>query len=416
MAIQFPKDGIYEGYTFDYTDKYDGTTTYIWDGQAWNAVIKQVSGPKGEKGQSGIKGDTAYVWIQEDAPPIEDTTEGDLWWSPKLGQLYISYDDGDSFQWVVSNAQTRGKKGEKGEFKGEKGRKGEKGFKGEKFEFDDFTTEDRNLIKGEKGDHGDPFVYEDFTAGQLLELKGQKGKKGEKGEVGRAFEWDDFEQSQLDAIKGEKGQKGREFQYDDFSTDQLNDLKGEPGNVTFPAGTAMLFQQANPPIDWTIDESYAENALRITTSSGFGDGYGGTVDFSNVFTNFVISGGGSKSTDNRDVSWGGGSTGGGGGGGSVNSNGINIDQLASHQHNVSFFTNGGNLRWTSGPPNNFGNVTKGTDATGRNSSHGHGFNGDSHSHPMGSGSSSHSHNVDTSFSTSIDLSVKYANVIIGVKN
>lgn len=418
MAIQFPKDGIYPGYTFDFTDKYDGTTTYIWDGQAWNAVIKQITGPKGEKGsdgEHGVKGDMAYVWIQDDAPPIGDTAAGDLWWSPKWGQLYISYDDGNSFQWVVSNAQSTGKKGEKGEFKGEKGAKGEKG---EKFLFDDFTEEDREVIKGEKGakgEYGDPFIWDDFTDEQLEAIKGEKGRKGEKGEIGREFQWDDFTDEQLEAIKGEKGQKGREFLHDDFTDDQLIALKGEPGNVTFPTGTAMLFHQANPPIDWTIDESYAENALRVTSASGFGSGGGGSLNFTDAFKSHTVSGGGSGSTDNENVSGGGGSTTGSWVYGTVQMNNFGINQMPGHQHNVNVYNGGGNLKWTSGT--NYGPQDKGTTSSGGGGSHNHGWGNDSsHGHDYGGFSGSHRHNFDASFSSSINLSVKYANVIIGVKN
>jgi hypothetical protein len=307
MSIQFPS-GVAVGYTFDFEDSYGGITTYIWDGQAWNAVINQTTGPKGEKGA--------------------------------------------------------------------------KGAKGREFVYDDFTQDQLDGIKGE------PFEFEDFTQEQLDQIKGEKGWKGEYGDP---------------------------FEYDDFTDDQLTALKGEPGNVTFPSGTAMIFQQANPPIDWTVDDSYAEHALRVTSSSGFESGYGGSLNFLDAFKSHTVSGGGSGSTDNENVSGGGGSTTGAWVYGTVQMNNFGIDKMPGHQHNVNVYNGGGNLKWTSG--SNYGPQDKGTTSTGSGGSHNHGWGNDSsHGHDYGGFSGSHRHNFDASFSSSINLSVKYANVIIGVKN
>ena len=93
MALDFPSDGLYEGYEYEYISPDGNVITYVWDGQAWNAEADFVTGPKGEKGEYG----DPFTW--------DDFTEEQL--------NYI-----------------KGEKGEKGEYKGEKGKPGERGQDG----------------------------------------------------------------------------------------------------------------------------------------------------------------------------------------------------------------------------------------------------------------------------------------------
>ena len=126
MALDFPSEGLYEGYEYEYISPDGNVITYVWDGQAWNAEADFVTGPKGEKGQKGeqgIQGDP-FVW--------------------------------DDFTWDQLDSI--------------KGEKGEVGIQGDPFTWDDFTYEQLDSIKGEKGQKG--------------EWKGEKGKPGERGQDG----------------------------------------------------------------------------------------------------------------------------------------------------------------------------------------------------------------------------------------
>ena len=60
------------------------------------------------------------VSVGETPPNVPTPNEGELWWESDTGDLYIYYDDGDSAQWVQTNAGGRGWAGDKGQ-KGEVG-------------------------------------------------------------------------------------------------------------------------------------------------------------------------------------------------------------------------------------------------------------------------------------------------------
>ena len=126
MALDFPSEGLYDGYEYEYISPDGNVTTYIWDGQAWNAESDFVTGPKGEKGNKGDQGiqGEPFVW--------DDFTDEQL--------EYI------------------------------KGEKGEVGIQGDPFTWDDFTDEQLDYIKGEKGQKG--------------EYKGEKGEPGQNGNTG----------------------------------------------------------------------------------------------------------------------------------------------------------------------------------------------------------------------------------------
>ena len=204
--------------------------------------------------------------------------------------------------------------------------------------------------------------------------------------------------------------------YNDFTQTELDSIKGEPGNVTFPAGTRMLFAQANPPTGWTVDDSFTNHGIRVTNTAGFSTGAGGSVSFTDVFKSQSVSGSGSGSntTDSRDAG-GGGDTGSRSISANVENHQLNESRIPSHQHDARFFTDqgGGNLNYQGGTA--YGNNTRSTTWTGGNGDHNHGFSQSSHNHSQsGGGSHSHPFSVTVSFSDSINLSLQYANVVIGV--
>ena len=142
------------------------------------------------------------VSVGETPPNIPTPNEGELWWESDTGDLYIYYNDGDSSQWVMTNAGGRGLTGDKGQ-KGEvgstglTGNQGDKGDKGQKGQTGDVEAQGNKGQKGEigvgqKGQKGEAGVNgTDGNKGQ----KGEGGSKGQKGELGIGQ-------------KGEKGQKG----------------------------------------------------------------------------------------------------------------------------------------------------------------------------------------------------------------
>ena len=334
----------------------DDGVVYTWDGEKW--ISDGIPAQKGEKGAIGPGGgDSAYdIWLAQGNSGTEEDFIASL--KGEQGEEGLS-----SYEvWLIDNPD---------------------GTEAEYFD----------SIKGQKGEVGEALVFDDLTDDQKLDIKGQKGEVGEQGDLGDPFV------------------------YDDFTDDQLEDLKGEPGNITFPTGTAMVFRQANPPISWTIDETNNESALRVTSSSGFGGGTGGSVNFTDAFKNQSLSGGGGGTTDPAMVP--------GGGGNSTSSVWIEgyaqnarlqEGEMPTHQHNVNAYSNGGNLRWDSG--SNYSSNNLSTTNAGSSNEHNHPWaNSSAHFHTFWeSGGGSHSHGFDASFSSSVNLTVKYANVIIGVKN
>ena len=121
---------------------------YVWNGDAW----ENVGNIKGEKGDTGAKGDTGKAFTFDDFTPEQ------------LAGL-----KGDT-----------GAKGDTGDVgaTGEKGDTGAKGDTGKAFEFSDFTPEQLAGLKGEKGDTG--ATGETGSKGDT----GAKGDTGSKGDTG----------------------------------------------------------------------------------------------------------------------------------------------------------------------------------------------------------------------------------------
>ena len=158
------------------------------------------------------------VTVGETPPNTPTPNEGELWWESDTGDLYIYYNDGDSSQWVMTNAGGRGLAGDKGQ-KGEVGSTGLTGNAGAKGE------------KGQKGQQGD--VEAQGNKGQKGEIGvGQKGQKGEAGTNGS---------------DGNKGQKGE----DNSTKGQKGELgigqKGEKGQKGTDGGGASVTISDNAP-------------------------------------------------------------------------------------------------------------------------------------------------------------------------
>jgi hypothetical protein len=166
----------------------------------------------------------------------------------------------------------------------------------------------------------------------------------------------------------------------------LSSFTNDVGYITtpVPSGTNMLFYQASAPTGWTKVTTSNDAALRVV--SGSGGGTGGTVNFSSAFTSQAVSG-------------------------TVGDTSLTELQMPSHYHytvsdqvvNGGKVNSSGPIAWSNG--NNPGEeeyeLAPGTTTAtlGRTSSTG--------------GSQSHTH---TFSGTSINLAVKYIDVIVAYKN
>jgi hypothetical protein len=156
------------------------------------------------------------------------------------------------------------------------------------------------------------------------------------------------------------------------------------GSITsIPAGTKMLFAQTSAPTGWTKDTTYDNAALRVVSGA---TGAGGSVDFTSAFTSQAA-------------------------GGTVGDTALSANQMPSHTHYTvadvlgsGKITSSSPIAWWNGNnpgeeeyelADSYGNpATLGiTSSTGGSASHTHSFSG-----------------------TSINLAVKYVDVIIATKN
>ena len=157
-------------------------------------------------------------------------------------------------------------------------------------------------------------------------------------------------------------------------------------NAVFDSGTALLFQQTDPPTGWTKSTTHNDKALRVVSGSV---GTGGSVPFSTAFASKAISGSISVS-------------------GSIGSTTLDSSQIPAHAHTFddAYFAEAtwGNYGYVgSNRGNDYDNgpayVQHGTYNTGGGGSHNHSFSG--------SGSFT---------GTAINLAVSYVDVVIGTKN
>lgn len=161
--------------------------------------------------------------------------------------------------------------------------------------------------------------------------------------------------------------------------------------VSFDSGTRMLFAQNTAPTGWTKDTTnYDNHALRVTTGTA---STGGTVDFTSAFVSQAVNVSGT--TDNTTA------------GGTVANHTLATSRIPSHNHTVTgpwdgaFNASGtGSYRKsTASSPAS----TKTTSSKGSGGAHNHGFTGTAHNHTF-------------TGSDSIDLAVKYLDIITATKD
>ena len=164
----------------------------------------------------------------------------------------------------------------------------------------------------------------------------------------------------------------------------------------------MLFQQTSAPTGWTKSTSHNNKALRVVTGSVSS---GGNSSFTTIFAN--------RTTSSTSA---GGSIGNTTAGGSVGNRTLSTSNMPSHNHidgfaglnstasfGVSTVSANGNVNSQNGISKN--NHAR-TSSTGSSSSHNHSFSGSSHNHSFSG--SSHSH--------TLDMRVRYVDLIIATKD
>lgn len=83
-----------------------GNTTWQWDGISWNTIRTPIVGPTGATGPTGADG----VWaLSSSLPPAG--AEGDAWFDPNTGGIFIYYDG----YWVEAGAAPIGPTGPAGQ-------------------------------------------------------------------------------------------------------------------------------------------------------------------------------------------------------------------------------------------------------------------------------------------------------------
>ena len=194
------------------------------------------------------------------------------------------------------------------------------------------------------------------------------------------------------------------------NTEIIIPAQGNSGGDVLPAGTRMLFAQQNPPTGWSRDTSYQGHAIKIRSDDATipWTPSGGDLGWDNCFINRSISvdgatqnatapSGGTTSSTSGDIN--------------VQQTAISTAQLASHAHQCQgkFNQNSG---FQSGPNYNF--EAQNTSASGSNNGHNHGGTFNSHNHSLSSSGQGHAH--DISFGTALNMTIKYINCCIGVKN
>jgi len=218
--------------------------------------------------------------------------------------------------------------------------------------------------------------------------------------------------------------------------------------AAFPSGTRMIFQQTSAPTGWTKDTSDTnQRALRVVSGSASS---GGSVDFTSAFASRGVSGSIANTTQGGSIANGGNNTNNGGNntnnttaGGSVSNHTLSTGRMPSHRHiggdrnifdQVNGFygqaqNNAGGVNYPGArydPSNPYAQTDKSyTSNEGSTQAHNHGFSGSAHSHSINAHSHSinaHSHSFsgsahNHSFSgTSINLAVRYLDVIIAQKD
>jgi hypothetical protein len=135
-----------------------------------------------------------------------------------------------------------------------------------------------------------------------------------------------------------------------------------PGDLGFPAGTALLFQQTAAPTGWTKSTTHNDKTLRVVSGAA---GSGGSTAFTSVFASRTPTG-------------------------TVGATTLTESQIPSHTHTVGLALN---KQLSAAGASNAGSGTITSSATGGGGSHDHSFTG-----------------------TAMDFAVQYVDVIIATKD
>ena len=166
----------------------------------------------------------------------------------------------------------------------------------------------------------------------------------------------------------------------------------------FPSGTKMLFQQSAAPTGWTKDTTHDNKALRVVSGAA---GSGGSVAFTTAFGSQTVSG----STSSVAA------------GGTVGGTAITIAQMPLHGHPFRaayVFANSVGANTTGGFLTNLSSSSQAafTGAVSDNQGQQIGGEGGGQTHTHTFTGTAHSH----TFSSTIDLSVQYVDLIIATKD
>ena len=184
---------------------------------------------------------------------------------------------------------------------------------------------------------------------------------------------------------------------------------GSGGDI--PSGTKMIFYESSAPSGWTQDTTLNDYGLRVV--SGSGTGTTGSVNFGSLFTNQNInvtsSGSVSSETASGTVSV------------TVHGHGLTLNQMPGHRHAYTKVSNSSAQDQRGGGNNgtftfNQGTTTAYTTYEGGTGSSSNGYDHD-HGVSTGFAGQAHNHSISSlSGSGTLDMRLKYADVIICTKN
>ena len=156
----------------------------------------------------------------------------------------------------TSSMNLKGEPGERG-LTGPRGERGEQGLKGDPFRYEDFTESQLNALtgpmgpegpRGYRGEKGEPFRYGDFTESQLEALRGPRGYSGQKGDKGdRGLTGERGPQG----AQGEQGVRGPKGDKGDKGE------KGDKGDTGAPLTYSELTEENKKDL-----LKYAANAIK----------------------------------------------------------------------------------------------------------------------------------------------------------
>ena len=178
---------------------------------------------------------------------------------------------------------------------------------------------------------------------------------------------------------------------------------GSGGDI--PSGTKMVFYESSAPSGWTQYTSLNDYGLRVV--SGTGGGTGGTVNFGSLFDSQTINVTSSGSVSSETA------------GGSVSANvhghNLTLSEMPQHRHAYTKVSNSSAQDQRGGGNNgtftfNQGTTTAYTAYEGSGSPHDHNISANFYG-------SAHNHSISSlAGSGTLDLDLKYADVIICTKN